>query len=160
MLKTTLLLLTCLLWLPIAMSADFDDSGGSLKLAPTTNTKAPAKKAEQTGFTDNGSLQYVPPPKSKVAKQEAATVDPATTVILYGVSGCPYAKKAKDMLDAKGVPYVYIDLNSTDFHTHHEQRVIEEFKNQGASSFTNPVLEYHGVAYDNPNLYSVIEQAK
>jgi glutaredoxin len=166
MLKTTILFLTCLFWLPIAMSGDFDDSGGSLKLVPTTTTKnAPSARAstvkatQETGFTDNGSLQYIPPQKPKGAQQGVA-VDPATTVMLYGVTGCPYAKKAKDMLTAKGIPFVYVDLNSSNFRTNHEQRVMQEFQNQGSSSFSNPVLEYRGVAYDNPDLYSVIEQLK
>ncbi len=83
------------------------------------------------------------------------------TVYLYGVANCPYAAKARQMLIAKEIPFVDVNLNNRDDPAMlgFEERVI-------ASGFApdepsrNPYLEYHGKIYQNPDLYKVIEEIK
>lgn len=86
---------------------------------------------------------------------------PAGTIYLYGVEGCPYAQRARDMLRSRGIPFVDVNLNNP------SDPNMEGFEARvTASGFglhegtRNPYLEYNNKIYQNPDLYNVIAHIK
>lgn len=86
---------------------------------------------------------------------------PAGTIYLYGVQGCPYAQRARDMLKAKGIPFVDVDLNneSDPAMTGFDARLVASGFGMGEGT-RNPYLEYNNRIYQNPDLYQVIDHLK
>lgn len=83
------------------------------------------------------------------------------TIYLYGVEGCPYAQRAESMLKARGIKYIYVDLNnqSDPAMDGFEARIFASGYPPNTST-RNPYLEYNGKIYQNPDLYNVIPKIK
>jgi glutaredoxin len=82
---------------------------------------------------------------------------PSSVVLLYGVAGCPYAQRARDMLTAKNIPFQYVDLNSGDpAMTFLNARLLSS----GLQKSTNPYLEMNGKMYDLNSIYDAINSVK
>jgi len=134
-----------LILLPLSSvtKADIVDNGGSLQLAqpsaPQATNKAQPNQINSSGAEDNSN---------------------ETGVILFGVSGCPYAKKAMDMMSKLGIQYKYVDLNSAEFRKNYEQNVNAKFSSEGMTRVRNPYLKYNGMIYDLNSIYDVIQKIK
>jgi glutaredoxin len=82
---------------------------------------------------------------------------PSNAILLYGVAGCPYAQRARDMLTAKNIPFQYVDLNSGDpAMTFLSARLLSS----GLQKSTNPYLEMNGKMYDLNSIYDAINRVK
>lgn len=111
----------------------------------------------------DGTRVKMPEFTKRITKMKVQDFNPESTntVVLYGVKDCPYAQKAKDMLEQRAIPYEYIDLNADALTS--EGVTNARFLVSGhdmKKAVRNPYLEYNNKIYDTPDLYIVIENIK
>lgn len=82
-----------------------------------------------------------------LAQLKAVDLHPGKTppyIILYGVANCPYTARAKQQLDALGVAYEYIDLNSDAARYMGELGARLKVSGYQQEEYQTPLLEING----------------
>lgn len=111
----------------------------------------------------DGSRVETPEFTERIIKLKLIDFHPGSTspVVLYGVKDCPYAQKAKDMLEQRGIAYQYIDLNEDALSSQGITDARFLVSDHGSKkSMRNPYLEYNGKIYDTPALYQAIQDIR
>jgi len=79
-----------------------------------TRIKAPIADTVQIQLADGATLdmnEFLAAIQNQTVYNFHPGVRPGI-IYLYSVDGCPYAAKAREMLNAKGIPFVNVDLNN------------------------------------------------
>ncbi len=95
-------------------------------------------------FTKSGNQCYFNDQNKKMCyPTKCASIYPVSNGwVMYGLSWCPYRKKATELLTQKGISYMYYDIEQEPFNGKEKfKEIMKEYLN-GQS--TTPAIFYNG----------------